>query len=280
MKKTAISVALTALLMASAATVVAQDGGNTSQYDPNAASQLPEGIDPNAASQLPAGIDPNGASQLPDGVDPNGATDMRGNQLSPEMQGTIDRLSQQQQGSMQSGTDEASACEAILCLSTGGPPGECASSLRKYFSINLSKPWKTIQARINFLKLCPSADSDPQMSTLIDAIGNGAGRCDAASLNQSLRRWTGVDGEYEISNQMPSYCADYFSHRYTTDVNSMMPRYVDKYVSRTYVDSDGITRYEYAGGYWVDGQTAAPTAANDTNGAIPASRDPAAVGRY
>jgi hypothetical protein len=78
---------------------------------------------------------------------------------------------------------------------------------------------------------------------------------------------------------MPSYCAAYFDHEYT-DVESTQPRYVDKYVVRTYQDSEGNTIYEYDGGYWVDGGAATATVANDGNGAIPASRDPAAVGRF
>lgn len=269
MKKTAISVALMALLMACAATASAQNGGNTSQYDPNAASQLPEGFDPSAPD---ARYDGDAASQTPADYNPQGSVE-----LSSEMQGMIDQITQQQQGEMLSG-DEGSACEAILCLSTGGPPGECASSLRKYFSINLSKPWKTIEARINFLKMCPTSNASPQMGTLVEAIGNGAGRCDAASLNQTLRRWTGIDGEYEISNQLPSYCDAYFSHEYT-DVQSTRPRYVDKYVVRTYTDSEGNTHTEYDGGYWVDGGSAVATN-NTGNGAVPASKDPAAVGRF
>jgi len=157
--------------------------------------------------------------------------------------------------------DEGSACEAILSLSTGGPPSECMPSLRKYFSINLSKPWKTIQARINFLKMCPTSDDTPQMGTLVEAIGHGAGRCDAASLNQTLMMWTGGDsGDYYISDQMPSYCSAYFDHEYT-DIDGTQPRYVG---------TPG------AGGRWEDGQAIA--AANDTNGAIPASKDSAAVG--
>lgn len=55
------------------------------------------------------------------------------------------------------------ACEATLCLSTGQPPHECSRSLQKYFSITLSKPWKTAQARGNFLKLCPDVkEADAQ----------------------------------------------------------------------------------------------------------------------
>jgi hypothetical protein len=270
MKKTAISVALMAMLMACAATASAQDPGNNSQYDPNAASQLPEGFDPSTPD---ARYDSGAASQKPADYNPQGSTE-----LSSEMQGMVDQITQQQQGQMLSG-DEGSACEAIICLSTGGPPSECASALRKYFSINLSKPWKTIQARINFLKMCPASDDSPQMGSLVEAIGNGAGRCDAASLNQTLRRWTGIDGQYEISNQMPSYCDAYHTHEYT-DIGSTKPRYVDKFVVRTYTDSEGTVHTEYDGGYWVDGGSAVAATNNTGNGAVPASKDPAAVGRF
>mgnify|MGYP003498215692 FL=1 len=245
------AVAIATALLATSAAVHAQ-----STLDPNASAHLLNGYDSTSANAR--------ASEL-----------QSGSSLSNEMQASIDELSREAQGQVLSG-DEGSACEAILCLSTGGPPSECMPSLRKYFSINLSKPWKTVQARINFLKMCPTSDDTPQMGTLVEAIGHGAGRCDAASLNQN-RTWTGVDGEYEISNQMPSYCAAYFDHEYT-DVESTQPRFVDKFVERTYQDSEGNTVYEYGGGYWVDGQSATATASNDTNGAIPASKDPAAIG--
>ena len=181
MNKKTISVALTALLLASAATASAQDGGNTGQYDPNAASQLPEGYDSSAPD---ARYDGNAANQLPEGVDPNGAN--QSTSLSGEMQGMVDEIMGQQQGQMLSG-DEGSACEAILCLSTGGPPSECAASLRKYFSINLSKPWKTIQARINFLKLCPTSDDTPQMGTLVE-LRRGLAEPEPAHLDRHRRR--------------------------------------------------------------------------------------------
>jgi TrbM len=245
------AVAIATALLATSAAVHAQ-----STLDPNASSHLLNGYDSSSADAR--------ASELQSGAS-----------LSDDMQSAINDLTRDQQGQMLSG-DEGSACEAILCLSTGGPPSECMPSLRKYFSINLSKPWKTIQARINFLKMCPTSDDTPQMGTLVEAIGHGAGRCDAASLNQN-RTWTGIDGEYEISNQMPSYCSAYFDHEYT-DVESTQPRYVDKFVERTYQDSEGNTVYEYGGGYWVDGQSTVAKASNDTNGAIPASRDRAAVG--
>jgi hypothetical protein len=253
------ALALAVALASSSAAVSAQSSSNF---------QLPEGYDP-------AAYNPDASSgQLPEGYDSTVNTTTPAT-LPNDMQATVDTLTQQQQGQMLEG-DEGSACEAILCLSSGSSPSECMPSLRKYFSINLSKPWKTIQARINFLKMCPTSNDTPQMGTLVEAIGNGAGRCDAATLNQTLRTWTGIDGEYEISNQMPAYCDAYFTHEYT-DINSTKPHFVDKYVESSYTDYEGNTIYQYAGGYWVDGGSAAKVAAN-ANGAIPASMDPAAIG--
>lgn len=59
---------------------------------------------------------------------------------------------------------KAAACEVILCLSTGSPPNECKDSLKKYFkivvksSLGALNPKKTLEARKNFLKLCPNVD--------------------------------------------------------------------------------------------------------------------------
>ena len=239
-----------------------------------ASSERPEGYD-TAGSERPEGYETAGA----DTAKPEGYDSQTSGGLSDDMQSMVDGLVKQNE-SLLTGGDEATACEVILCLSTGSPPGECAASLRRYFSINLSKPWKTVRARLNFLKLCPAAEETPAMSSLVDAMANGAGRCDAATLNQVLRTWTGIDGQYEISNQMPSYCSDYYGHQYTSDMNNALPRYVDKYVVRTYVDGEGTTYYEYDGGYWVDGSTASAKLASDANGAVPASKDPAAVGRF
>lgn len=80
------------------------------------------------------------------------------------------------------------ACEAVLCLSSGTRPSECAPSLSHYFSIH--KKVDTIRARFDFfLNLCPVSNQTPEMNSLISAISNGAGRCDAASLNTTLRTW-------------------------------------------------------------------------------------------
>ena len=82
--------------------------------------------------------------------------------------------------------DVRTACEAILCLSTGERPHECSAPLRRYFSIKHKKLHDTIKARKNFLQLCPSDDAG--MHGFIDALANGAGRCDADELNRVMRR--------------------------------------------------------------------------------------------
>lgn len=133
--------------------------------------------------------------------------------------------------------DTRLACEAILCLATGQQPSECTPSLRRYFSISYKKLSRTIRGRINFLKLCPVAEQSPEMAALVNAMGNGAGRCDADSLNTTLRTWNGgEDGYVYVSNSMPSYCAAYTNHAYT-DLNSIKPMYV------------GVPE---RGGYWVE----------------------------
>ena len=122
------------------------------------------------------------------------------------------------------------ACEAVLCLSSGTRPGECAPSLRRYFSIHHKKLGDTIRARFNFLKMCPASGEDG-MSDLIGALANGAGRCDAESLNRQLRyvvetyKCTGYHGdncriekEVRIRDTPPSYCRAYFDHPWT-DMN-------------------------------------------------------------
>lgn len=261
------AVALTAALLAASAAAHAQSGN---PYDPNASSQAVQNYTGPSADDLSRQLQQNnpGSSSLLEGHDKDAseqrANDLQNNNsLSGEMQGAIDELTRNAQNQM-TGGDEATACEAILCLSTGGPPSECMKSLTRYFSINLSKPWKTIQARLNFLKLCPASESSPEMGSLVTAIANGAGRCDAATLNQTLMVWQGGDGgDFYISDQMPSHCTDYYSHQYTTDMNPTTPRYVG---------TPGN------GGRWQDGQTVASGPANDSNGAVPASKDPAAIG--
>lgn len=119
--------------------------------------------------------------------------------------------------------DTRLACEAILCLSSGNRPAACAPALSRYFGINLRRLSDTIRARRNFLSLCPSATADSGMTSLVDAIANGAGRCDAASLNASGYNDSGANTQ--ISNVAPTYCTALWGHP-NTDASSLPPKYI------------------------------------------------------
>jgi hypothetical protein len=114
--------------------------------------------------------------------------------------------------------DVGLACEAILCLSSGTRPGECMPSLRKYFSI------KKLLDRKNFLKGCPAVASDAGLQALVNDIANGAGQCDATSLNAGMMIGNET-GSTRISNQLPVQCVSYFSNGYT-DFKDVIPKYV------------------------------------------------------
>ncbi|KAB1469113.1 conjugal transfer protein [Cronobacter sakazakii] len=126
--------------------------------------------------------------------------------------------------------DPATACEAILCLSTGKRPDECDSALTHFFKIKGKDFKETLKKRKKFLKLCP-ASNEPGMPQLTNAIANGAGRCDPAYLNSKLKEikvtqvcqsYGGRDGErcspkitYRISDRLPSYCQVYLQNQFT-----------------------------------------------------------------
>lgn len=123
--------------------------------------------------------------------------------------------------------DTKLACEAILCLSTGSRPSECSPPIRKYFSITARRMSDTIKARKNFLNLCPAASQDDSMRSLVDSIANGAGRCDAATLNASQRVWRRDDGgRTVVRNALPSHCGTYGGHGYIDPENATIARYV------------------------------------------------------
>lgn len=137
--------------------------------------------------------------------------------------------------------DTRLACEAVLCLSTGTRPSECAPSLSRYFGISKKKFSDTVRARSDFLQLCPASNQTPEMQSLVAAISRGAGQCDAQALNGILRQ---QHGRYEtgititIGNRMPDYCAAYTGHAYTDFASSgTLPRYVGT---------------PERGGYWVE----------------------------
>lgn len=126
--------------------------------------------------------------------------------------------------------DTKLACEAILCLSSATQPAECQPSISRYFSIVRKKFGDTLNARKAFLNLCPSASQSPDMNALTQALVMGAGRCDANSLNSSLRAYTGDENHpFMISNQLPGYCRDLFSQPYT---NFQQTNEIPKYVGR------------------------------------------------
>lgn len=147
--------------------------------------------------------------------------------------------------------DTRLACEATLCLSSGERPSECSPSLRRFFSIKHRKLGDTIKARKDFLKLCPSSNENDGMRRLVDALAEGAGRCDAKELNRVMRytaqvrecpryrsrhsdNCTVVQKTF-VRNGKPSYCSAYFDHEWTVVGDSV--RYVGE---------------EKKGGRWVD----------------------------
>lgn len=135
----------------------------------------------------------------------------------------------------------ALACEALLCLSGSSPPQECSPALSKFFGIKKKKLSDTLSAREAFLALCPVVGSIAGMSDLAKALARGAGQCDAATLNATLRQTIGLGGDAgssgtRISNVMPTYCSAYILNTYT-NLKDDMPLYVGK------PDEDG---------FWID----------------------------
>jgi hypothetical protein len=146
--------------------------------------------------------------------------------------------------------DERLACEAILCLAASTRPAECVPSIRKYFSISFRLFSDTLRGRLNFLNLCPTGNA-PGMAPLKSALVNGAGRCDAASINVS--NWVGAaDGGGVVIDRMPEYCSAMASNSYVA--SPVLPRYVGT---------------PERGGYWVE--------AKDYESALKAYNDKAAA---
>ncbi len=128
--------------------------------------------------------------------------------------------------------DPKLACEALLCLSSGTRPSECTASLARYFSISYRRWGDTLRGRISFLNLCPSS-SATGMPQLVNDIANGAGLCDAATLNSRLQVVDGDGVPLYIDNNLPAECAAYSANAYV--------RLNTQYI--------GVP---LAGGYWSD----------------------------
>lgn len=153
------------------------------------------------------------------------------------------------------------ACEAVLCLSSSVGFGEskCSPSLDRYFGINEEFWSDTVRARKNFLNICPDSKSEG-MPELVNAIANGAGRCDAAHLNKVLyeekeeRKCSGGkdpdcwdETYYRIKNELPNYCRAYVNHEWT-DLNSTL--HYDG--SSEWIKKNSVSGWNKQGGKWVD----------------------------
>lgn len=100
--------------------------------------------------------------------------------------------------------DPRDACEALLCLRGGGKNyKECDPALKRYYSIKKKKLKNTIKARKNFLKLCPGADSNPEMIAAIELVTQDLEQCEVARLN-ARGRW--IEAEDVFRSQM---CTSY-----------------------------------------------------------------------
>lgn len=103
------------------------------------------------------------------------------------------------------------ACEAVLCLSSGQKPQECMPSLKTYLSIKAKKPWKTLQLRKDFLKLCPSGGYEGKDEHL-EALVLGAERCDMPNLLAQINT-----NAPPYTEAIPEQCQTLIMNPYTTE---------------------------------------------------------------
>ena len=61
------------------------------------------------------------------------------------------------------------------------------------------------------------------MQSMKSALVNGAGQCDAATLNATLVTGNWLDGESYVSDVLPAHCEAYYNHQY---ISLQAPRYV------------------------------------------------------
>jgi hypothetical protein len=101
--------------------------------------------------------------------------------------------------------DKRLACEAVLCLASGTRPSECSKSLQKYFSIKFRKPGKTLNARKQFLSLCPRGNDEAKIEAAVDRATNASQQCDAVTLNSTLT-YLDPSGVYAVDNELPEFC--------------------------------------------------------------------------
>ncbi|PSM51264.1 type IV conjugative transfer system protein TrbM [Campylobacter blaseri] len=127
--------------------------------------------------------------------------------------------------------DTKLACEAILCLSSGTRPSECSPSLKRYFSIHHRHWSDTVNARRNFLRLCPvgsSAVDDKVFADLRDNVlpNLSADKCTAEWLNNHPetkcvkencgdKRCHCIEYKYRPRTKLFGFCNALYNHKYT-----------------------------------------------------------------
>lgn len=134
--------------------------------------------------------------------------------------------------------DTKTACEVLLCLSSGQRPSECNPPLARFFAIKAKKPWKTLQMRRDFLALCPT-DTGNTATNIILADYKGMlasvnpDECKPEYLNKQFQnRVNDLNIKYYANGQltnkniknvnftrinpsMPSFCPTFIDHQYT-----------------------------------------------------------------
>lgn len=107
--------------------------------------------------------------------------------------------------------EKKQACEAVLCLSSGQKPQECMPSLKTYFSIKAVKPWKTLQLRKDFLKLCPSGGYEGKDEHL-EALVLGAEVCELPNLLAAINT-----DHPPYTTAIPEQCQTLINNQYITE---------------------------------------------------------------
>lgn len=149
--------------------------------------------------------------------------------------------------------DEQDACKALLCLSSGSRPTECDPAVQRYYDIKRRLTTDTMKARLDFLKMCPTAKDDSTVSSLAKAISQGAGRCDANTLNAALafELWVPNPDYYDAGGDAGGMGSPGF---YVSAIKDVMPSYCTTYYN--FFSDDGYTRPDvpvYVGKIGVDG---------------------------
>ena len=106
--------------------------------------------------------------------------------------------------------DERTACEVILCLSTGQRPSECTPPLKRFFSIRHRKPHKQLRKRMDFLSMCP--DGGAVDDTYRKVLATSGQTCQMDSLLSYLN---GYKGDPDFAPTMPAHCEAYAKHPLT-----------------------------------------------------------------